>query len=133
MKRKGQNDDIGFKIGPNASIGPILSLKDQRSWQTVQGVRKLMGENLKLVWPEFSTISSTVLMMCINSSIWMHAHIYSWKLSPGLVLLAKVIPWTVANRSTYHSMELFTVIKVLSNRHKNKIWLNISIHFFFFF
>ncbi len=27
--------------------------------------------------------------------MWMHTHIYSWKLVPGFVLLAKVCPLTV--------------------------------------
>jgi len=31
-------------------------------------------------------------MMCMYLSMWMHAHIYSWKLNPGLDLLAKVCP-----------------------------------------
>ncbi len=31
--------------------------------------------------------------MCIYLSTWKHAHIYSWKLRPGLVLLAKVYPY----------------------------------------
>ncbi len=30
--------------------------------------------------------------MCKYLSMWMHVHIYSWKLSPGLVLFAKVCP-----------------------------------------
>ncbi len=32
-------------------------------------------------------------MMCMYSSKWMHDHIYSSKLSLGLVLLGKVCPW----------------------------------------
>ncbi len=32
-------------------------------------------------------------MMCMSLSTWTHAHIQSWKLGPGLVLLAKVRPW----------------------------------------
>jgi hypothetical protein len=31
----------------------------------MQGARKLTGENLKLVWAEFSTLSKAVLMMII--------------------------------------------------------------------
>ncbi len=31
--------------------------------------------------------------MIVYFSIWTHAHIYSWKLSPGIVLLAKACPW----------------------------------------
>ncbi len=42
-----------------------------------RGARKLTGENLKLVWAEFSTSSSTVLMMSIYLFTWMHAHFYS--------------------------------------------------------
>jgi hypothetical protein len=34
-----------------------------------------------------------VSMMWMYLSMWTHAHIYSWKLGPGLVLLAKVCPW----------------------------------------
>jgi hypothetical protein len=30
-----------------------------------RGTRKLTGENLKLVWAEFSTLSQAVLMMCL--------------------------------------------------------------------
>jgi hypothetical protein len=41
-----------------------------------QGARKLMGENLKLVWAEFSALSWAVLMMSIYLFTWMHAHIY---------------------------------------------------------
>ncbi len=33
-----------------------------------------------------------VLTMCMYLSTWRHAHIYSLKLGPGLVLLAKVCP-----------------------------------------
>ncbi len=32
-------------------------------------------------------------MTGMYSSMCMHNHIYSWKLSPSLVLLAKVCPW----------------------------------------
>jgi hypothetical protein len=44
---------------------------------TNQGAQKLTGENLKLVWAEFSTLSWAVLIMCMYLSTWMHAHIYS--------------------------------------------------------
>ncbi len=51
------------------------------------GNAKATGENLKLVWVEFSTVS------CFDDmSMWMHDHIYSWKLSPGLVQWAEVCP-----------------------------------------
>ncbi len=53
-----------------------------------RGARKLTGENLKLVWAEFSTLSQAVLVMSIYLFTWTHAHNYSWKLGPGLVLLA---------------------------------------------
>jgi hypothetical protein len=45
--------------------------------QLVPGAQKLTGENLKLVWAEFSTVSKAVLMMYIYLSMWMHAYIYS--------------------------------------------------------
>ncbi len=35
-------------------------------------------------------------MLHMLSCIRMHTHIYSWKLSPGFVLLAKVCPWSQA-------------------------------------
>jgi hypothetical protein len=35
-----------------------------------------MGENLKLVWAEFSTLSFAVLMMCVYLAMRMHVHIY---------------------------------------------------------
>jgi hypothetical protein len=57
-----------------------------------QGAQNLMGENLKLVRDEFSTISKAVLMMCIYLSMLMHANIYTGKLGPGLVLLARIRP-----------------------------------------
>jgi hypothetical protein len=41
-----------------------------------QGAQKLMVEDVKLVWAEFSTISLAVLMMCLYLCIWTHAHIY---------------------------------------------------------
>jgi hypothetical protein len=49
-----------------------------------------MGENLKLVWAEFSTFSLAVLMLYMYLSMWTHTHIYSRKLSPGLDLLASL-------------------------------------------
>jgi hypothetical protein len=54
----------------------------------VRGVLELTGENLKLVWAEFSTLSQAVLMMCVYISMRTHTHIYSSKLGPGIVLLA---------------------------------------------
>jgi len=41
------------------------------------GAHKLMGDNLKLVCAEFSTISYAVLMMCMCLSMLMYAHIYN--------------------------------------------------------
>ncbi len=38
------------------------------------GARKLMRENLKLVWAKFSTLSLSVLMMCMYLSMQTHAH-----------------------------------------------------------
>jgi len=38
------------------------------------------------------------MMYTYSSMSWTHAHIYSWKLGPGLVLLAKVCPWSVPYR-----------------------------------
>jgi hypothetical protein len=32
-------------------------------------------------------------MMCMYLSMLTHTHINSWKLNPGLILLAKVCPW----------------------------------------
>ncbi len=34
-------------------------------------------------------------MMCMYSRVQMHTQIYSWKLGPGFVLLAKVCPWLI--------------------------------------
>ncbi len=39
--------------------------------QLGRGAQKLMGENLKLVWAEFSTISQAVLPMCMYLSMLM--------------------------------------------------------------
>ncbi len=61
---------------------------------TSRGAQKLMGENQKLARAEFSTISQAVLVMCTYVSMLTHAHIYSRKLGPGLVLLARVCPCT---------------------------------------
>jgi hypothetical protein len=36
----------------------------------------------------------------------MHTHIYSWKLSPGFVLLAKVCPWLKARYLLDHKLKL---------------------------
>ncbi len=55
-----------FKNALNFAVHTAITLH----W----GARKLMGENLKLVWAEFSTISLAVLMMCMYSSKWMHDH-----------------------------------------------------------
>jgi len=30
-------------------------------------------------------------MMCKYSALWLHAHVYIWKLGPGFVLLASVV------------------------------------------
>ncbi len=58
-----------------------------------RGAQKLTGENLKPVWAKFSTISQDIMMMCTYASMWTHTHVYSWKLGPGFVLLAKVCQW----------------------------------------
>jgi hypothetical protein len=63
-----------------------------KSFAFDRGARKLTGDNLKPVWAEFSTISQAVLMMCTYSSTRTHAHVCSWKLGPGFVLLAEVCP-----------------------------------------
>jgi hypothetical protein len=34
--------------------------------RTRRGARKLTGENLKLVWAEFSTTSQAILKMCMK-------------------------------------------------------------------
>ncbi len=62
-------------------------------YKTWSGAGKLMGENLKLVWAEFLTLSYSVSMMCMYLSTWIHAHIYCWKFGPSLVLLAEICPW----------------------------------------
>ncbi len=38
-------------------------------------------------------------MMCMYLSMWTHSRIYSWKLGPGLILLAKVCPWFLILRN----------------------------------
>jgi hypothetical protein len=55
-------------------------VKTQMHWQfflVKMGSAKANGDNLKLVWAEFSTLSWAVSMMCMHLSKWMHAHIYS--------------------------------------------------------
>jgi hypothetical protein len=39
------------------------------------GAQKLTGENLKLAWAEFSTLSKSVLMMSVYFFTRMHAHV----------------------------------------------------------
>jgi hypothetical protein len=53
-----------------------------------RGACKLTRDNLKLVWAEFSALSSAVLMKSLYSFTWTPARIYSYKLGPGLDLLA---------------------------------------------
>jgi hypothetical protein len=38
-----------------------------------EGVHKLTGENLKVVWAEFSTLSSAVLLLCEKCMLYAHA------------------------------------------------------------
>ncbi len=44
-------------INDNANYLPFHWLQKRLFYQQMRGARKLMGENLKLVWAEFSTIS----------------------------------------------------------------------------
>jgi hypothetical protein len=51
-----------------------------------------MGENLIVVWAEFSTVIQAVFVW---HGLHKHAHTYSGKLiGPGLVQLVNVCPWT---------------------------------------
>jgi len=45
-------------------------------------------------------------MVLIYLATWTHAHIYSWKLGPGLVLFAKVCPWIENSAKTYFRVSL---------------------------
>jgi hypothetical protein len=76
-----------------------------------QGARELTGEKQKLVWAEFSTLSLAVLMISTYLFTWMHAHIYSRKLGPGLVLLAQVCPWL---HILYYTGYLELILKKIS-------------------
>ncbi len=50
-------------------------------------------------------------MMCMYSSMWMHGHIYSWKLGPGLILLAEVCPWIQIKKLATRCFLLFLIPK----------------------
>ncbi len=53
-----------------------------------QGARKLMGENLKVIWAEFSTLSQANMLCMRLHGISKHALPQNLKLGPGFVLLA---------------------------------------------
>ncbi len=53
----------------------VVMLTNQK--YSSRGERKLMKENLKLVWAKFSTLSEAVVMMRVYFSMRMHAHIHS--------------------------------------------------------
>ncbi len=59
-------------------------------------------------------------MMCMYLSMWMHTHIYSWKLSPGLVLLAKVCPWW--KHQQYHDRLLIPQFALANIGSAAQIW-----------
>jgi hypothetical protein len=40
-----------------------------------RGAQKLTGENLKIVWAEFFTLSLAVLLLCKKCMLYTHAHI----------------------------------------------------------
>ncbi len=52
-----------------------------------------MGENLKVVWADFSTLSQAVLLKRNMSKYNTHSHFSTCKLGPGFVPLGKVCPW----------------------------------------
>ncbi len=56
-------------------------------------MRYLMGENLKVVWAEFSTLSEAVLLHNKENAQHAYDHLLSWKLGPDFFLLAEVCPW----------------------------------------
>ncbi len=62
------------------------------TYMLTRGSRKLLEENLEVVLAEFSTLSSAVFVWAELYDMYKHAHIWSWKLGPGFVLLAKVCP-----------------------------------------
>jgi hypothetical protein len=50
-------------------------------------VQKITGENLKVVWAEFSTLSPAVLLLDTHCVVRAHARCLSWKLGLGFDLL----------------------------------------------
>ncbi len=57
-----------------------------------QEARYSIGENLKVVWPEFSTLSWTVLLKSSIRASHTDVHFWTIKIVPGFVLLTKVFP-----------------------------------------
>ncbi len=53
----------------------VVMLTNQK--HSSRGARKLMKENLKLVWAKFSTLSEAVLVISVYLSMQTHGHIYS--------------------------------------------------------
>ncbi len=64
----------------------LLGCKGMPEIKLKPGSAEANAGDLKLVWAEFSTISKAVTMTCKYSSMWTHAHVYSWKLGKWSVL-----------------------------------------------
>ncbi len=69
-------------------FNPLWVCQIQLMLNPCRGVRKLTGENLKVVWAEFSTLSQAVLLRVQLYDQYKYHRVYSGKLGPGFVLLA---------------------------------------------
>ncbi len=108
-------------------VGQILGSKEGAFSACNRRAQKLTGENLKLVRAEFSTISLAIMMMCIYSSMWMHTHIYTWKLGLGFVLLAKVCPCcNVKNLFGIQDVYLQVLLTKLTPVIKTRLFLKLT-------
>jgi hypothetical protein len=85
-----------------------------------RGGRYLTGENLKVVWAEFSTLSQAVCLNRHTSIQHKHSYFLTCKLGPGFVLLAKVCPWSSLQNVTYKLTPSFYKIEPLFI--KNAFW-----------
>ncbi len=64
-------------FGQNKQQSECIKTVSKHLFKCDRGARKLTGENLKLVWAEFSTLSQAVLVMSIFIFKCMNAHNYS--------------------------------------------------------
>jgi hypothetical protein len=62
-----------LSVFPSIGLSVHLQVSCLLFWQYYQGVRKLTGDNLKVVWIEFSTVSHPVLLCMQLHNIYKHA------------------------------------------------------------